>query len=89
MKLSKWKIELIVVALVLLVVCGVWWYQETAPARKAAAEFDTLVTFANRQEVEIAIIKQAAELQQLKLMIQKAQQVREVEVGPPAPKENE
>lgn len=88
MKLSKWKIELIIIALILPAIGGIWWYMDTAPARKAASEFKVLVDFANRQEVEIAIIRQAAVLQQLKLAVQKAQQAnRPAEVGPPVPKE--
>lgn len=71
MKLNKWKIGIVV-----LVALGVWWFIETAPKRKVAAEFKNLVRVANRQEVEIAIIKQAVELQQLKSAIRKAQDAK-------------
>ena len=66
MKLSKWKVEMIVVAILLQIAGGIWWYTSTADSRVIDAEFKQLTDYANRQTVEIAIIRQAAELRQLK-----------------------
>lgn len=82
MQLSKWKIVLVVIGL-LFVIGNVCLYVSTATERKTTAEFDALVDFANRQEVEIAIIKQAVELQRLKMAIRKTQQAKPVKVEVP------
>jgi len=77
MKMNKWKIKLIehIAIVIVLVVCtglGIWWFIDTNPTRKATAEYELLVDFANRQTVEIAIIKQASTLYQLKAAIRQA-----------------
>ena len=74
MKLKKWTYELIIVVVLLCIGLGVWWFVATKDVRQAEAEFEQLVKFANRQAVEIAVIKQSAELQQLTQAIVMAQQ---------------
>lgn len=74
MKLGKWKIEAIIVAVLICVGLGVWWFVSTKEARQANAQFEELVEFANRQQVEIAIIRQAAELRQLRTELAAKQQ---------------
>ena len=44
---------------------------------KEEVEYKKLVRIANRQEVEIAIIRQAVELQQLREMIKQASQTKQ------------
>lgn len=73
MKLSKWKYELMAVGLVIVIIGVVEFYMKSAPQRKADAEFDTLVRFANRQEVEIAIIEQSVKLAEYKRQMAKPQ----------------
>ncbi len=64
----------IVIIAILLVVGGfIWWFVSTKDERARKVQYKQLVNFANRQVVEIAVIKQAAELQQLKVAMQKAQ----------------
>jgi hypothetical protein len=70
--MSKFKIELAVVALLVVIGLSCWWVVKTSPERKVKAQYKNLVRFANRQEVEIAIIKQAVVLKQLKTAIKKA-----------------
>lgn len=77
----KWKreitvlivVEVIVVLVLIAIGLGIWCFASTSDERAADAQFDRLVKFANRQQVEIAVIKQAAELQQLKQAIARAQ----------------
>lgn len=53
-----------VVFLVLFgIICGgIWWYMETAPARKAKAEIKLMIDYVQRQALEIAIIEQSSKL---------------------------
>lgn len=83
MKMRKWTYELIVVVALIGIGLGVWWFIATKDERAADAQFERLVKFANRQQVEIAVIKQAAELQQLRAAIRKAQQPVPLEVPQP------
>jgi len=71
--MKKWKWELAGLALVVIVGCCVWWFYATKPQRAADAEYNRLVKFARRQAVEIQIIRQAAELGQIKANIQTSQ----------------
>ncbi len=75
----------IVAVIVLIVVIGggVWRYVETAPQRKADAEIEALIKFAQRQALEIAIIEQSSKLQNYK------QQIAENQKAIPEPKEGE
>lgn len=72
MKIRKWKVELIIAGVLLCVAGSIWWYVSTNDERKADAQYEQFVKFANRQQVEIAIIRQSAELQQLRSAIQQA-----------------
>jgi len=62
-----------IVLLIVTVCIGgfLWWFVSTKEVRAEEAQYERLVRFANRQTVEIAVIKQAAELQKLKAEIQK------------------
>ena len=71
MKLStKWIV--VVLALVLIIGGSVWWFNSTKVSRKQKSEYKQLVRFANRQEVEIAVIRQASILQKLKDSLRKS-----------------
>ena len=83
MKLGKWTYEAVVVGLLIIVGLGIWWFIATKDERAADAQFERLVKFANRQQVEIAVIRQAAELQQLRAAIQRAQTLSQVPIEPP------
>jgi cbb3-type cytochrome oxidase subunit 3 len=72
--MSKWKIEAIIVAVLICVGVGVWWYAATNDVRKANAEYENLVRFAEKQAVEIAIIEQASTLQGYRQRIAQNQQ---------------
>ncbi len=67
------KKTIIIVAVILVAVGCVWRFVATEDERKARAQYKQLEKFANRQAVEIAVIEQAARLQQLKRAIKKAQ----------------
>ncbi len=56
------KKTIIVVALILIVCGGIWWYMDTAPKRKAKAEIKMMIDFVQRQALEIAIIEQSSKL---------------------------
>ena len=73
-EIPKWTYELIVVVVVLCIVGGILWFVSTKDERAANVQFERMVRFANRQQVEIAIIKQAVELRYLRTEIQNAQQ---------------
>ncbi len=62
MKLSKWKYEVIVVGLALVIGLGVWWYVATEPQRKVKAEIKVMIDFVQRQALEIAIIENSSKL---------------------------
>ncbi len=95
-KLSKCKIELVAIGLILVICAGVWIFMSTRDDRIKDAEYKNLERFAKRQAVEIAIIQQAVRLQQLKAAIQKAQ-MQEPPIndklpktmGPPVPKDEQ
>ncbi|MGR3292493.1 MAG: hypothetical protein ACUZ9M_00590 [Candidatus Scalindua sp.] len=64
----------IVMVLILILIAGgsFWWFVSTKDIRKEISNYKALIRFANRQEVEIAVIKQSSILQQLKAQIRKA-----------------
>lgn len=72
--MKKWKYELIVVVALVCVGSGVWWFAATKNERAVKAKYKQLLEIANQQSVEIAIIEQAARLQQLKQAVAAAQQ---------------
>ena len=74
-----WKIAIIVSAILLCGVVCICWVV-TNKASTAEAEFQQLVEFANRQQVEIAIITQTMELERVKTLFAESQQKRQAEV---------
>jgi len=72
--MKKWKIELIMLTATVVLAGVIWWVVSTHDERNAMAEYRQLEIFAKRQAVEIAIIKQATELQKLRTAIKQAQQ---------------
>ncbi len=62
MTLSRWKIELGVIAVLLVIILSVWWFVSTKDERTANAEIEVLIKFAQRQALEIAIIEQRSKL---------------------------
>ncbi len=79
--------KIVICAIVLVVtLLGGKWVKDTAPKREAKSQFNSLVEFAERQAVEIAIIEQAARLQQLKAAVRKSQ-MKPVPVNSEIPKE--
>lgn len=81
--MRKWTYELIVIAVVICVGLGIWWFVATKDQRAAEAQFKQLVKIANRQAVEIAVIRQAAELEQLKRTLAKNQRLQQPIPQPP------
>ena len=78
--MKKWTCEAIIVAVVLCVGLGIWWFIATKDTRKAEAQYKQLVRLANRQSVEIAVIKQAAELKKLRETIKRTQKPVSLEI---------
>ncbi len=76
MKLSKVKIELVVIVLLIIVGLGAWWFVATKDARFSKSQYKQMVRVANRQAVEIAIIEQGAKLRGYKQQIATAQQAQ-------------
>ncbi len=72
------KLSVLIIVAILIAGCQPEVEQDT--------EYDMLVKFAERQAVEIAIIEQAARLQQLKMAIKKAK-IRPIPVNSEIPKE--
>ncbi len=62
MRKSKWTYEVIIGAVLIVVGLSVWWFVNTAPQRKAAAEVETMIKYAQRQALEIVIIEQSSKL---------------------------
>ncbi len=79
--MKKWKIEVTIVLVLMGIAIGVLWFIHTNPERKTNAQFEQLVKYANRQEVEIAIIKQDAELRMLKQALAVANQRQQKEIA--------
>ena len=69
--MKKWKVEVIVILLVLLVGLGIWWFITTKDERAANAQYLRLIKFSQRQAVEIAVIEQASKLENYKQQIAK------------------
>ncbi len=69
---KKW---IVIVFVLTLIIGGYgWWFNSTKANRKRETEYKQLVKFANRQEVEIAVLKQSKILQQLKAQRRKMNQ---------------
>ena len=73
MKMRKWTCEAIIVAVLLCMGGGRWWFVATKNERQADAQYEQYVKFAKRQAIEITIIKQAAELNRLRTAVAEAQ----------------
>jgi len=71
--MKKWMYEAIIVAVLLCIGGGVWWFVATKDERRANAQYAQYVKFAERQAVEIRIIRQSAELSQLRAALAEAQ----------------
>ena len=71
--MKKWVYELIIVVVVLIIGGAGWWHNSTKAERAAAAQYEQLLKFANRQAVEIAVIEQAAKLKLLKRTLTEGQ----------------
>jgi hypothetical protein len=78
--MKKWKYELIAVVVLVGIGAGIWWFVATKDERALEAQFQQLVEIANRQQVEIAVIEQAARLQQLRQAAMQAQQRQQREL---------
>lgn len=74
--MKKWIYEAVIVVVVLCVAGGIWWHQSTKEQRRADAQYEQLIKFANRQAVEIAIIEQASKLEDYKQQMEVARQAR-------------
>ena len=82
----KFDVKKLVIVTLLLGIVVTGWLNCTKDERSAKARYEQLVEFANRQTVEIAIIEQAARLQQLKTAVKEAQ-LKSVPVNTEIPKE--
>ena len=66
------KIAIVGIVLLIVGAVGYNWYSDRG-VRKAEAEYETLVRFADRQAVEIAIIEQSVKLQNYQQQMAAAQ----------------
>ena len=64
--MKKWMYEMIALLVLLCVGLCIWWYVSTNNERKSKVEFEKFVKFAERQKVEITVLKQREELERLK-----------------------
>ncbi len=83
MKLSKFKIEIVIVVVLLCVVSGVWWFIATKNERATATEIKMMVDYAQRQALEIAIIEQASKLTDYRKQLARARQPKPVKTPIP------
>ncbi len=81
--MKKWKLELIIVAILLAVGLGVWWFVATKDERSQEAEIEIMIKYAQRQALEIAIIEQASKLTDYRKQL--AAQKPKLPVNPFAP----
>ncbi len=72
--MKKWKYEVIIVAVLLVVGLGVWWFVATKDERATKADTELMIKFAQRQALEIAIIEQTSKLTDYKRQIAQIQQ---------------
>jgi len=80
--------KIVIGIVVLLVLAGLgWWFVSTRDARKAEAEYEMLMKFAQRQAIEIAIIEQRSKLLNYQQQMNTAQQkvAQPIEPNPPMP----
>ncbi len=66
----------VMIGLVVVVCAGIWWFESTRESRIARAEFKQLVSFAERQAVEIAVIEQSFKLKQYRQAMVKQEKVQ-------------
>jgi cytoskeletal protein RodZ len=64
--MKKWKIELIMVTVAIVLAGVIWWGVSTSEERTQKNRLKALARIANQQSLEIAIIKQNVELRKLK-----------------------
>ncbi len=57
---------MIALLVLLCAALSIWWYVSTNDERESEAQFEKFVKFAERQKVEITVLKQRAELERLK-----------------------
>ena len=80
--MKKFKIEILVAVIIALGGGGFWGVAATGPERKAKAETQRLIDFAQRQALEIAIIEQSVKLTKYKKQIAESQNPAPVSVEP-------
>ena len=78
---------MIVVAVLVAVGLGVWWFVATKDERATKADTEAMIKYAQRQALEIAIIEQASKLADYKQQIAAAQQriAQPINPNPPMP----
>jgi len=76
--MKKWILESVIAVCIACIVGVVLFVIQTQESRAKKAEYERLVEYAERQAVELAIIKQAAELSQLKAQMQQAQDTKAI-----------
>ena len=85
MKLSKWTYELIIVAVLVCVGLGVWWFITTKDERATNADTKAMIKYAQRQALEIAIIEQASKLTDYRQQLAAAKQPVAKPIAPTPP----
>jgi len=73
--MKKWKIEIGIVVLVIVIGFGIWWFIAIKNSRLATAQYNQLLKYAQRQAIEIAIIEQASKLENYKQQIEKNKKI--------------
>ncbi len=85
MEIRKWTYELIIVVVLVVVGLGIWWFVSTKDERAAEVELETMIKFAQRQALEIAIIEQSSKLANYRQQMAKAQQAKTQQIAPNPP----
>lgn len=73
------NVKKIAIGIVVLLVIGgtAFWWNSTKDERAEKAEIETMIKFAQRQALEIAIIEQASKLRDYKQQMAKAEQAKQ------------
>ena len=87
MRKSKWTYEVIIGAVLLVIGLGAWRFIATKDDRAAKTEIQTMIKYAQRQALEIAIIEQASKLSDYRKQLAEIQKptatVPDIPVLPP------
>ncbi len=72
--MKKWMYEICIVIITLVIGSSGWYWSSTKDNRAENAELETMIKYAQRQALEIAIIEQASKLTNYRKQLATAQQ---------------